>query len=312
MGKKVIKLDLSDESGDEEDYVKSEKSEEMKIHIPEDYVVDAKDYYYKSWPERFISGKVKLLKLLKNNDWNEFFLTVKDKSYFMKIEQIIQEIIINEPDNIIVPYPRLLFHPLNILSPKKIRVVILGQDPYINSKDFGDTTVPQAMGVSFSAPINYPKPKSLINIYDNLKKFNHIKNIPDHGYLLPWVVQGCLMINTSLTTFLGTSNAHKSLWTTFSDELIKYINNNCKNVVFILWGQYAANKEKFISVKNHKIIISSHPSPYSVNNTMMTVVNGRNVMHKPFAHVDHFGITNDYLRSKGFDCINWDAVNNFE
>lgn len=306
MPKKVIKLDLSDE---EVEIVVVKKKEKKIIEIDPDFDVDAIDYYYKSWPQKFTKGKIKLLRLIKNDSWQDFFDSIKDTKNFKNIEKIIESMIINNPDKIIVPYPRLLFHPMNILSPDKIRVVILGQDPYIGSQSFDDITVPQAIGVSFSAPKNYPKPKSLLNIYANLNKYNHINCIPDHGYLISWVVQGVFMFNTTLTTFLGTSNAHKNLWNVFTEELIKYINNNCRNIVFLLWGANAANQEKLISTKHNKVIISSHPSPFSFTNTLTTVINNRKIIHNSFFDTDHFGETNKYFKKLGLEEINWNSIN---
>src|SRR5581483_9845500 len=118
-------------------------------------------------------------------------------------------------------------------------------------------------GFSFSVPRNYPKAKSLSNIYQNLALFNHIKQIPNSGCLSLWVLQGCFMINASLTTLLGQSNAHKDVWTEFTTDLITYLNSKFENLVFVAWGAHAHNLCRNVDPNRHHIITSSHPSPYS-------------------------------------------------
>ena len=155
------------------------------------------------------------------------------------------------------------------------------------------------MGLSFSVPYGIKIPSSLQNIYKNLIKYKHINKMPKHGNLISWAYQGCLLLNASLTVVHGkeNKNCHAQNWRSFSNKLIRYISNECKNVVFILWGAFALKKARFIDEDKHKIIISSHPSGLSYNKPLRT--------HQPFCNQDHFGIANKYLVENGRKPIIW-------
>lgn len=257
--------------------------------------VNINNYNFVTWDKYFPDGKVKLRKLCINPAWDKFF--DQNEETIADLEKALTQKL-KENKNI-VPYPELIFNSLNILSPKSIKVVFLGQDPYIGKQ--------QAMGLSFSVPNGFaPLPPSLKNIYANMKNFGHIREIPDTGLLSGWAVQGCFMINTSLTTVLGTSNAHSDAYGAYSDAHIEYINNNCDNIVFLAWGKYAHSVCTVVDHKKHKVIYSSHPSPYSAASKVNGFLDGKKIIHPSFEENDHFGLVNKHLKSVGKDPILWD------
>lgn len=288
----------------------SNKITKTKFKSKLNFTIDANKYKFESWPEYFEDGIVNIATLIKNKAWLQFINQEKEEEYFSNINKLLTNMVIKESKNIIVPYPDLMFLPENILSPESIHVVIIGQDPYINSQEFNNVLVPQAMGISFSAPLNYPKPESLKNIYKNLYDFKHITTIPESGYLIPWVEQGVLMINSARTTFLGNSNVHQKLWENFTIAQLKYINETCKKVVFLVWGKDALNKVRFINKKKHNLIISSHPSPLSFSGKMTgRDKDGNTIVYPSFKETDHFGTANKMLINNEKQPINWNAIN---
>ena len=129
------------------------------------------------------------------------------------------------------PLPDLLFNAFHLTDLHKLSVVLIGQDPYFNCDE--ELNCPEAMGLSFSIPIGIKIPSSLQNIFKNLLKFGHIDEIPKHGNLESLALQGCLMLNSSLSVLGGSEykNCHQYVWKWFTDEIIKYISNRTKNVV---------------------------------------------------------------------------------
>ncbi|KAJ8313583.1 hypothetical protein KUTeg_008144, partial [Tegillarca granosa] len=145
----------------------------------------------------------------------------------------------------------------------KIKVVILGQDPY---HDDG-----QAEGLSFSVPVGITPPPSLKNIYKELSADKDITGftIPTHGCLKKWTEEGVFLLNATLTVVAHKVNSHaKYGWQKFTDEVIKTISEKCSGVVFILWGNFAQKKEKLIDKSKHEIIKTAHPSPLSFVSTL--------------------------------------------
>lgn len=281
-----------------------------------DYVfADANNYNFKTWKKFFPDKKVQLRSLIFNPLWNDFFDSVERKPYFKTMEKIFSGYLLNKES--IVPYPELVFNAFNILSPKKIKTIIIGQDPYPGVNTVNDKLVPQAMGFSFSAPLNSPKPESLKNIYDNLLQYGHIKKIPQTGCLATWILQGCFMINASFTTFHTKRNAHKETWKQFTNDLISYINKNLENVVFVIWGKDAYELCKNVDPYRHHIITSSHPSPLAYYKTFEGFVYGpvkseanrKRVTYPAFKTTNHFGKINEYLRSVKKNEIIWDMFN---
>lgn len=260
------------------------------------YLIDSDNYHFKPW------NKISSLKSLIFNDaWNDFFDIIEKKSYF----KILENEIFNFNDKVI-PYPELIFSSFNMLSPYQIKVIFIGQDPYPGFIIKNNKIIPQAMGLSFSVPLNYDKPKSLDNIYKNLLEYNHIQKIPNTGCLISWTLQGCFMINASFSTTLSTSNAHKSIWKKFTRDLLIYL-NSLDNIVFVVWGKDANNLCFNIDPDKHFIITSSHPSPFSAHKTFTGSVYKSNsyTTYPSFLSIDHFGLINKYLESKNKDIINW-------
>jgi len=184
----------------------------------------------------------------------------------------------------ILPHASLWFNALNSTPLDSVKVVVLGQDPY--------PTVGHAHGLCFSAlPEVKPLPKSLLNINKELLEDLKIDN-SHTAYLQPWAEQGVLLLNAVLTVEAGKSNAHAGQgWEQFTDKIIEVVNQNCQNIVFILWGAYAQKKGKTIDSSRHMIIKSPHPSPLSA--------------YRGFFGSKPFSRTNNYLIGSGKREIDW-------
>jgi uracil-DNA glycosylase len=160
-------------------------------------------------------------------------------------------------DYTIYPDKHDIFNALHYTAYKDVKVVILGQDPYHGPG--------QAHGLAFSVKKGVPVPRSLINIFKELKSDLGI-DPPGNGYLKPWAEQGVLLLNTVLTVRDGDAHSHKKLgWETFTDAVISAVDRKHTPVVFILWGRPAQEKQKLITNPIHKIIKSVHPSPLSAS-----------------------------------------------
>jgi uracil-DNA glycosylase len=185
---------------------------------------------------------------------------------------------------IILPPRSSWFEALNNTPLDKVKVVILGQDPY--------PTAGHAHGLCFSVmPDVKPLPKSLVNIYKELKNDTGIDNFHT-GYLLSWAKQGVLMLNVVLTVEEGRSNAHKGHgWERLTDRIIELVDQECQNVVFVLWGSNAQQKASMIDSRRHHIISSPHPSPLSA--------------YRGFWGSQPFSRINDYLQEAGKKPIDW-------
>lgn len=184
---------------------------------------------------------------------------------------------------IIYPPGSLIFNAFNTTPFDKVKVVIIGQDPYHGSG--------QAHGLCFSVQYGVPPPPSLVNIYKELNDDIGIP-IPNHGNLTHWAEQGVFLLNASLTVRAAEPMSHSKIgWTQFTDQVIKKISSEKKHVVFILWGKFAQEKRMLIDETKHYILKSAHPSPLSA--------------HAGFFGCKHFSKTNVYLMSKGIDPIDW-------
>jgi uracil-DNA glycosylase len=184
-----------------------------------------------------------------------------------------------------VIYPPMpeVFAALNALTPADVRVVILGQDPYPGAN--------QAHGLSFSVRPGVPVPRSLANIYAELRTEFGIAPA-QHGYLMPWARQGVLLLNSVLTVEANASNSHKGRgWEAFSDAVIDLVNARCEHVVFLLWGKQAQNKGARVDTTRHLVLKAAHPSPLSA--------------YDGFFGCAHFTQTNAYLRANGRTPIDW-------
>ncbi len=186
-------------------------------------------------------------------------------------------------DSIYPPAP-LMFNALNLTPLSRVKVVILGQDPYHGPG--------QAMGLSFSVPKIIPKPPSLNNVLKEMA--TDIGIAPSkHGDLTYWAQQGVLLLNSSLTVKESEPNSHQNAgWEQFTDKVIDIVNEQTKHTVFILWGSKAQKKGKYIDTDKHLILTAVHPSPLAANR-------GGFFGTKPFSK------TNDYLKQHGQTPIDW-------
>ena len=183
----------------------------------------------------------------------------------------------------IYPPGSLIFNAFNTTPFNKVKVVILGQDPYHGSG--------QAHGLCFSVQHGVQPPPSLVNIFKELQDDIGIE-IPNHGNLTKWAEQGVFLLNASLTVRAGEPMSHSKIgWAEFTDTVIKKISEGKKNVVFLLWGKFAQEKRVLIDETKHCILRSVHPSPLSA--------------HGGFFGCKHFSKTNEYLMSKGIDPVDW-------
>jgi len=321
-------MDEDEESDDDIDYLSQEKTNSNDSKTAEitrvepiigknllSYIIiHANNYHYKSWPECFPDGKVKLRKLIFNSKWDEFFSMIENKSYFINLENKLSDVT-KKYGKKIFPYAELVFNAFNILSPEQIKVIIMGQDPYPGGSIVNGKFIPQACGFSFSVPIGYPKPMSLNNIYQHLLDHGHIKYIPNTGSLFTWILQGCFMINASLTVIQGQINVHAALWKNFTEDLLSYLSERYEHIAFIVWGASANNTCKNINPSKHKLITSSHPSPHSFNKKMNGYVYGpvnnessrKKITYPAFIEIDHYTLANQYLESVGKKGILWDV-----
>lgn len=259
--------------------------------------ITTESYDIPSWTQQYPDNSVNLFNLFINPSYEKFYNSKKFKKEITKINKYLSFCLNKTNGQVqIFPYPNLVFASLNSVPLNKIKVVILGQDPYhdLHNKP-PNLKFPQAMGLSFSVPKGVPIPSSLQNIYKNLIKFNHIDELPKHGNLSFWAYQGVLLLNTILTVQKGCPNGHKDKWENLTDSLIKFISDNTKNTVFMLWGKNALDKINLIDQKKHLVTASSHPSGFSYNNKLGT--------HNAFANEDHFGKANKYLKKNNKDEI---------
>ena len=228
------------------------------------------------------------------SSWKKFILRESKKDYF---QDLLNKL--NSSDKLIFPFVNNIFETFKYYNLKKLKCVILGQDPYIRGYKINDNLVPQAMGLSFSVPKGIKIPPSLKNIYKELEETIPSFKKPESGNLKRWVKKEKIMLlNASLTVEEGKSNSHAKLWKPFTDNLIKYISENTKNVVFILWGNFAKSKSKLIDQEKHKIISGIHPSPLSAK------YNCKGKSNSFFGH-DYFNKTNQYLENNKIKKINW-------
>lgn len=186
--------------------------------------------------------------------------------------------------DVIYPTEANVFNAFKYTPFNKLKVVILGQDPYHEPN--------QAMGLSFSVPVGTQVPPSLVNIYKELKDDIPGFTVPNHGNLIPWARQGVLLLNTVLTVQAGEANSHQGQgWEEFTDGVIAAINENCENVVFLLWGKPASLKGAHIDRNKHLVLEAPHPSPLSA--------------YRGFIGCKHFSQANTYLLQNGKTPVNW-------
>lgn len=213
--------------------------------------------------------------------WQSALSAELDKPYLLALEAFLTD---EDKGTVILPPKAERFNALVATPLDKVKVVILGQDPY--------PTLGHAHGLSFSVlPSVKPLPRSLMNIYKELDSDLGINN-KHTGYLQPWADQGVLLLNTVLTVEEGKAGSHqKKGWEHFTDAVIKAVNEQVQPVAFLLWGAHAQKKATMIDGAKHLILKSAHPSPLSASQGFFG--------SQPFSQI------NTWLSAQGRDAINW-------
>jgi len=212
--------------------------------------------------------------------WKDQLKDEFEKDYFIKLTDFVRE---EYKTKQIFPPAKLIFNAFEHTPFDKVKVVILGQDPYHNDG--------QAHGLSFSVPDGMPAPPSLVNIFKEINRDLGIP-VPKSGNLTRWANQGVLLLNATLTVQAHTAGSHqKKGWEPFTDAAIKQLADKRENIVFILWGAYAQKKAMMIDPNKHLVLKSVHPSPLSA--------------HNGFFGNNHFSEANKYLESRGISPIEW-------
>ena len=216
--------------------------------------------------------------------FNDLINEEKDKEYFKDLTLFIDE---EYAKKIIYPEKENIFNSLNSTPYEDVKVVILGQDPYHGEG--------QAHGLSFSVKPNIKVPPSLKNIYKELNS-DLGTYIPSNGYLVKWANQGVLLLNSVLTVEKDKPGSHRNKgWETFTDTVISKLNDRNNPIVFVLWGNYAKDKEKYITNSRHLILKSPHPSPFSARTG--------------FFGCKHFSQINEFLKENGHEQIDFQIEN---
>lgn len=209
-------------------------------------------------------------------------LSQEFKKPYMKL---LMTFLLDEKDQNKNIYPPQLnwFYALEATPLEKVKVVILGQDPYHQPS--------QAHGLCFSVQPGTKVPPSLLNIYKELATDVNAK-VAEHGCLESWTKQGVLLLNAVLTVEGSNANSHQGKgWETFTDKIINVVNEHCENVVFMLWGNYAQQKGAIIDDKKHLVLRAAHPSPLSA--------------YRGFFGCKHFSEANINLVENGKTAISW-------
>jgi uracil-DNA glycosylase len=204
-----------------------------------------------------------------------------DRPYMQALKQFLAEE--KASGKRIFPKGSEYFRALDLTPLDKVKVVILGQDPYHGEG--------QAHGLCFSVQPGVRTPPSLVNIYKELKSDLGLTP-PRHGFLEHWAQQGVLLLNSVLTVEMGRAASHqKRGWEEFTDAIIRLVNSQAEPVVFLLWGAYAQRKAAFVDEKRHLVLKAAHPSPLSA--------------HNGFLGCRHFSKANAFLEAKGRGAVDW-------
>ncbi|MBE6323327.1 MAG: uracil-DNA glycosylase [Bacteroidales bacterium] len=214
------------------------------------------------------------------NSWKEALKNEFEKPYFASLCDFVRQ---EYKTSTIYPPASLIFNAFNLCPLDKIKVVIIGQDPYHEPG--------QAHGLCFSVNDGVKFPPSLQNIYKEIAS-EYNQPMPQSGNLTRWAEQGVLLLNATLTVRAHLAASHQGKgWETFTDNVIKEVNDRCQNVVFLLWGSYAQKKEAYIDESKHCVLKAAHPSPLSA--------------YRGFFGCNHFILANNYLRKCGKEEIVW-------
>jgi len=216
-----------------------------------------------------------------SGQWQSHFKSEWDEAYIKELKQFLKEQ--KKSKALIYPQESEYFTAFNLTPFKKVKVVILGQDPYHGEG--------QAHGLSFSVKPGVKIPPSLVNIFKELKSDLKIEP-PGSGFLQGWAKQGVLLLNATLSVEAGKAGSHQNRgWETFTDLVINTLNEKKSGLAFILWGSYAQKKGKVINTDRHLVLEAPHPSPLS--------------SYRGFFGCKHFSKANKYLLKQGETEINW-------
>jgi len=213
--------------------------------------------------------------------WENVLAGEKELPYFQSILDYLKDR--RSKGKVIYPPPAEVFNALKLTPYEKVKVVILGQDPYHGHH--------QAHGLSFSVKPGVKPPPSLENIFTELESDLGSKK-PNHGCLKYWAEQGVLLLNAVLTVEAHSPQSHAQIgWQNFTDRVIKSLNQHPKGIVFLLWGSFAQKKAELIDKTKHQVLMAPHPSPFSV--------------HRGFFGCKHFSKANELLKEMGREPIDW-------
>ncbi len=213
--------------------------------------------------------------------WKDVLASEFEKDYFKKLTDFVRGEYLS--GKTIYPDAKNIFNAFNLCPLSDVKVVIIGQDPYHEPG--------QAHGLCFSVQNGVAIPPSLINIYKEIESDIGHKSITN-GDLSPWARQGVLLLNSTLTVQAHDAASHAGRgWEEFTDAVIRAVNENQKNVVYMLWGSFAQKKAGFVDTKNNLILKSAHPSPLSA--------------YRGFFGNHHFSKANEYLVQNGKAPIDW-------
>lgn len=212
--------------------------------------------------------------------WKEALIPEFSKDYFIRLTDFVRK---EYHETTVYPPGKLIFNAFNLCPFDKVKVVIIGQDPYHGPG--------QAHGLCFSVNDGIQPPPSLVNIFKEINS-DLGKPIPQSGNLTRWAEQGVLLLNATLTVRAHQAGSHQRRgWEEFTDAVIRKLAEEKSNLVFILWGSYAQKKGAFIDRNKHLVLTSVHPSPLSAYNG--------------FFGNHHFSLANDYLVKNGKTAIDW-------
>lgn len=212
--------------------------------------------------------------------WKEALMPEFSKDYFIRLTDFVRK---EYHETTVYPPGKLIFNAFNLCPFDKVKVVIIGQDPYHGPG--------QAHGLCFSVNDGIQPPPSLVNIFKEINS-DLGKPIPQSGNLTRWAEQGVLLLNATLTVRAHQAGSHQRKgWEEFTDAVIRKLAEEKNNLVFILWGAYAQKKGAFIDRSKHLVLTSVHPSPLSA--------------HSGFFGNHHFSLANDYLVKNGKTAIDW-------
>jgi len=214
------------------------------------------------------------------DSWKAILMNEFNASYFAELKDFLVK---EKKTYQVYPPGNQIFNAFNHTPFDRVKVVILGQDPYHGKA--------QAHGLCFSVPQGIKPPPSLENIFKELQNDLGI-SIPEHGNLLKWAEQGILLLNATLTVRANQAGSHQGKgWENFTDAVIQKISDNKTGVVFLLWGRYAQAKEILIDLNKHFVLKAAHPSPFSAYNG--------------FFGCKHFSKANDILSNQNLTPIDW-------